>query len=216
MPVAIIRSMDNRGKKFSAWMVGVGALTTVLVSGCGNFGRGYMSRRSISGQIFGSSVGAGGLALGQVPAEVATTFNCPSPALDNVSIQRGEVSTSRNRFVACPAKANTNDVALIAETTELDVCVFPVQEISETAIFLKMELASQLPLFQCARMGRSPSQVGSVSGVFSFPATNFNAVIVAKQEDRDRMLRCLTDPAAPSQGMQTCPEFSYGSFRANQ
>lgn len=197
-------------------MVSLGAMTTVVLSGCGNFGKGYMARRSLSSQIFSSSAGAGGLILGQVPTEVASSFACSIPAMDNVSIQRGEVATTRNTFVACPSKTNTTDVVLIAQTTELDVCVFPVQEISESAIFLKQDLASGLPLFQCGRMTRSASQVTSVVGKFSFAATNYNAVIVSKFEDRERMLKCLTDPMASSQGMQTCAEFSYGVFRANQ
>lgn len=216
MWVALSRSMDIRGKQFGFWVAGLGALAMATLSGCANFGKGYMARRSLSGQIFSSTLGAGGLYLNQVPAEVASAYDCSTPLRDNVSIQRSEVATSRNTFIACPSKVNTTDIALIAQTTDFDVCVFPVQEISETAIFLKSDLSTNLPLRKCGRLTRSASQVTNVVGAFSFPATNYNAVIVSKREDEERMLKCLTNPQSPSQGMQTCAEFSYGAFRANQ
>lgn len=198
------------------WAKGLGALLVVAASsGCANYGRGFYASRNLSAQVFNSSAGSSGLQLSVVPIEVSSSFNCSTPTVDNIGVQRGEVATSRNTFVACPAKSGSSNVALMAQTTSFDICAFPVQEINTSAIFVKPDLSTGQPIYQCTTLTRASSQVITVWSQLNFASTNYNALIVIKKEDLTRMLACLMDPSVASNGMQTCPSFSYGAFRPN-
>lgn len=172
-----------------------------LASGCINSLRprgSYSAYPSTSGATagFGATSGVG------TSAAAAAGFTCPQAA--NVYPVQNEFNDGSGTYTACPSSKSQSDLLIFGRTFSLanSVCVFPVSYAPQNGkIYLKPNLATGLPIYQCA-------SIGSMGASMSFPATQYNAVIVVEGNGLNDMISCYI----ANQSL-ACPAYSYGKFR---
>lgn len=158
-----------------------------LMSGCGAVDSGAYSKTkySIDNAMFSQTSADAG-------------YNCPSSpqVLPNQDIN----FDGSQRYVACRNTGTATQILLKGySSSSAMVCVYPIQYIN-TNQFVYKASPSGLPMFQCGDMQNTYRLEAS------FPATNFNAVIVVDYTDQLNMSRCLANG-------QTCPNYSIGKLQ---
>ena len=172
---------------------GIGALAVLLLWGCGN----PFARREFS------PLGAKSRSFSTTSADIAPGYSCPlSPNVKNTR-------TGDAAIFACASAQNSSDVALLVEAPLQSVCVFPAQVVDATHVYWKIDPATGGPMVKCGALPASISFYDPIlPAIFSFPSTNYNAVYVVDQVDREDMNLCMV------MGQGYCPsDYYFGKFR---
>lgn len=181
-------------KRSQAIRTSLGILALVLFWGCGNpFHRKEFSPGGTASRSYSTSA----------PESQVAGYNCP--AFPNVRNARtGEIS-----MTACPSAQNGSDVALLVESPIQSVCVFPAQVVDSTHVYWKIDAATGGPLVKCGALPVVTSYYDPIKpAIFSFPSTNYNAVYVVDEIDREDMNLCMI------MGQSYCPmDYYFGKFR---
>lgn len=132
-------------------------------------------------------------------------FTCPS--VPNVNPMQAEYGDGSGNYTVCPSSGNqaaASDILIFGRTysNTSSVCVFPAEYNSQLGkVYIKPNLASGLPLYQCAN-------IGSMGASISFASTQYNAVLVVETKNLSAMIQCFI-----SNSQIACPAYSYGKFR---
>lgn len=140
-------------------------------------------------------------------SEAQGEFECPTQP--NVIPKYDWDIDGTNRYRVCESPTSTANLLIFgipsgAEESNM-ICVFPLQYIDRTHVFVKPDIARGGALFQCVKADQA-------SGAnVSFTATNFNMVLIVESKDLELAQECLN----PFKGVDftACPHYSYGRFR---
>lgn len=206
----------NMGSK-SNYILAVYTLSTLAVvgSGCGNFSGRAIQYRAQDSQW--NSISSNTQFRTDFTQESsAMGYTCAVPLRYNVRPPASDVASPQNSYYVCAHRENTEDVLLVSESGDRELCAFPVQEFSNGASFVKTGADLISPLYQCAQTRAAQSAFATQMATFKFASTNYNALLIVKRADLESMVRCLMDPLVGATQMQSCPKYSYGLFRPNR
>jgi hypothetical protein len=181
----------------------LGGLIALLATSCGNVvnHRGDL-QVSTNGVQYGASADLG--ALSGSGSTTANGYSCPNSA--NVFPSDGNTYDPAGQYSVC---MNTTDVSTIlvhGQTRGSSAfCVFPIQYVDSSHSYWKPDPSTGLPMVSCANV---PTASGSPGVSFTFSSTNYNAVIIVDDTNKDAMQTCLV-----SANVGGCPTYSYGKFR---
>lgn len=131
-------------------------------------------------------------------------FDCPFE--DNVTPMEDWMLDGSGHFEVCPSKKNAAEILIHGQTYASDtICVFPVEWIDSSSVFVKPDLTNGAILYKC---GKATSKGTTVK----FENTDYNSVFIVESPYVQQFLKC-------AEGKDVCPEtpytgyYSFGKFR---
>ncbi len=190
-------AMKSRETLNRFW-VGVAAVTgLMLFSACGNTT--YRSEQITAGSSsYNPSVSTDSAVT--VDDTLDANYTCPQSA--NTLPDYDYKNDGSGKYTVCEKKDSTAEILIHGKTSEYGaVCVFPVQVIDESHIYVKPDVATGLPMVTCYEATKR--------GVYAkFAGVRFNATFIVEYQYANAMRACLL-----SGNYYTCPNYSYGRFR---
>lgn len=190
----------------------LGLIVTLTAMGCGVNG-GSRSRYSVDpSTIAGNSrYSSTGTSSGATSGD--SEFSCPSGY--NVMPSYDRYVNGTMKFQVCRHTSDASKIKITGSSYgDSKICVFPLEYVDENHVYPKPDLSTGGLVNKCVSATstyRSYSPYYDFQDVMtSFPATNFNAVIIVLESNKNQLMSCLNGPAGPN--FYYCPDYSYGHF----
>jgi hypothetical protein len=187
------------------------SMTTIplLMSACGG-NLGARAPTAVSKASYQLNYGTGYWDSDEFFAEVQAVGEYECPSKPNVLPAYDWDIDGTNRYRVCASSVSNANVLIYGEPSSAEkanrICVFPLQYVDRTHVFIKPDLTTGRALVKCVPASQSNG------ATVSFPATNFNMVLIVESKDFELAQACLD----PIRGVDffSCPHYAYGKFRS--